>query len=185
MKKRINYNILELTSRTQFVPAKGYNEKIELVRIKKNAHFNFQIPFDDQLKNNWWGQLSLNNSVINSFLAYPEVHFFLPLYQGKIIGSFDMIVLPDREVEIKNFGLTNDQIDFEIRAMFLSKAVDYCFKFDPKRIFFQANEFEQMSSISNYLSQGFMISTHDGEVDAKSNTKEKLQLHSNFLINLN
>lgn len=185
MRKRINYNILELTSRTQFVPAKGYNEKIELLQIRKNSDYDYPVPFENQLKKDWWNNLSLNRDILGNFLAYPEVHFFIALYNGNIIGSFDMIVLPDRQVEIKNFGITDDSFDFDIRAMFLSKAVDYCFQYDPKRIFFQANEFDKMSAISNYLSQGFSISTHNGEIDASKSNKEQTKLQSNFLLNLN
>ncbi|MCU4155211.1 hypothetical protein J1N10_04440 [Carboxylicivirga sp. A043] len=185
MKKKVNYNILELTSRTHFIPAKGYDKKIELVKIKKSSGFDYNFPLSGQLSNGWWEQLSWNKDILKGFLAYPEVHFFIALHEGEIIGSFDLIVLPDRQVEIKNFGIVNDFIDFEIRAMFLSKAVDYCFQFEPKRIFFHASEFEKMAAISNYLSQGFSISSFDKELGNECSVKEQTDLQSNFLINLN
>jgi len=185
MKKRVNYNVLELKSRSQFVPAKGYDKQIELIRIKKNVDFNYQLPLDENLKSGWWEQLALGKDILRNFLAYPEVHFFLAIHNGVVIGSFDMIVLPDRQVEIKNFGITSEETDFEVRAMFLSKAVDYCFQYDPKRIFFHASEFEKMSSISNYLSQGFSISALPSESNEGSPIKEQSALQANFLINLN
>ncbi|WP_430814226.1 hypothetical protein [Carboxylicivirga sp. RSCT41] len=185
MKKRVNYNILELSSRTQFIPAKGYDKKIELIKIKKSSDFDYSFPVSGQMANDWWEQLSWNKDILKSFLAYPEVHFFVAMHEGQIVGSFDLIVLPDRQVEIKNFGIINEFIDFEIRAMFLSKAVDYCFQFEPKRIFFHASDFEKMAAISNYLSQGFIISTFDKELCEECKVNEQTNLQSNFLINLN
>ncbi len=185
MKKRVNYNILELTSRNQFIPAKGYEKKIEILLLKKNANFNYEMPSSEQLNTDWWEHLSWNKDILRNFLAYPEVHFYLAMHEGEIIGSFDLIILPDRQVEIKNFGIVNDFIDFEIRAMLLSKVVDHCFQYEPKRIFFHASEFERMSAISNYLSQGFSISTHDKEIGADECIKEQTNLQSNFLLNLN
>ncbi|TRX71215.1 GNAT family N-acetyltransferase [Carboxylicivirga sp. M1479] len=185
MKKRVNYNILELKNRSQFIPAKGFDTSIELIRIKKNTDYSYELPVSNKLNDGWWENLSWNKDILRNFLAYPEVHFFMALYEGEVIGSFDLIVLPDRQVEIKNFGMVSDFVDFEVRAMLLSKAVDHCFQFEPKRIFFHANEFDKMSAISNYLSQGFIISTHDHELKAENNLSEKINLQSNFLINLN
>jgi len=185
MKKRVNYNILELTHRNQFVPARGFDKKIELFKIKKNAGFNYAIPFDNTLKHDWWEHLSFNKRILDNNLAFPEVHFFLALHEGQVIGSFDLILLPDRAVEIKNFGLSSQFHDFELRAMFLSKTVDYCFQLDPKRIFYQTSEFDKMSALSNYLSQGFAISTHGQDIDESSKIKEKSDLLSDFLVNLN
>jgi hypothetical protein len=185
MKKRVNYNILELTSRTQFIPAKGYDKKIELIKIKKSSNFDYSFPKLNDQSNDWWEQLSWNKDILKGFLAYPEVHCFIAMHNEQIVGSFDLIVLPDRQVEIKNFGIVNDCVDFDIRAMFLSKAVDYCFQFEPKRIFFHASEFEKMAAISNYLSQGFSISTFNKELRSECNVKEQTDLQSNFLINLN
>ncbi|MCG8580576.1 MAG: hypothetical protein MI866_11690 [Bacteroidales bacterium] len=185
MNKKVNYNILELSSRSQFIPAKGYETKIELIKIKKSTDFDYDFPMSGYMDNDWWEQLSWNKDILKSFLAYPEVHFFVAMHEGQIIGSFDLVVLPDRQVEIKNFGIVNDYVDFDIRSMFLSKAVDYCFQLEPKRIFFHASEFEKMAAISNYLSQGFSISTYDKEPGNESKVKEQTRLQSNFLINLN
>ncbi len=185
MKRRKNYNVLELTSRSQFVPAKGYNEKIELVKIKRSNEFDYQLPSHATMQKGWWENLALNKDILRSVLAYPEVHFFIALHNGVAIGSFDLIILPDRQVEIKNFGFAKDNLEFEIRSLFLSKAVDYCFQFEPTRIFCHASEFEKMSAISNYLSQGFCISSQGHSVEQEKVVKEQNHLFSNFLLNLN
>lgn len=185
MKKRVNFNVLELTSRKQFIPAKGFETNIELIKIKKSVNFDYSLPLSNTLKPDWWEHLSWNNEILHNFFAFPEIHFFIALHEGEVIGSFDLIVLPDRQVEIKNFGLSNNYLDFELRAMFLSKAVDYCFQYDPKRIFFQASEFEKMSAISNYLSQGFIISSLDKEISENNSIVEKTSMVADFLINLN
>ena len=185
MKKRINYNVLELRSRSQFVPAKGYDKKIELVKIRKSTAYNYEMPLSEPLKQDWWEDLALNKDILRSFLAFPEVHFFVAIYNDEVIGSLDLIILPDRQVEIKNFGIANEDLDFEVRALFLSKAVDYCFQFEPKRIFFHASEFEKMSAISNYLSQGFSITSQTHETEGDVGLNEKSSLLSNFLLNLN
>jgi hypothetical protein len=185
MKKRINYNVLELRSRSQFVPAKGYERKIELVKIKKSGAYNYEVPLSESLRQGWWEDLALNKDILRSYLAYPEVHFFVAIYNDEVIGSLDLIILPDREVEIKNFGIASEELDFEVRALFLSKAVDYCFQFDPKRIFFHASEFEKMSAISNYLSQGFSITSQTHDTGAEEVLKEQSALLSSFLLNLN
>ncbi len=181
----MNINVLELTSRSQFIPAKGFEKNIELLKIKRSSAYNYNIPATNDPKTDWWENLAWNKDVLTKFLAYPEVHFFVALYQGEVIGSFDILILPDRQVEIKNFGFTNDYVDFEVRAMFLSKVVDYCFQFDPKRIFFMASEFDQLSAISNYLSQGFTLSSDLKSKESDQIMQEKSILKSNFLINLN
>lgn len=184
MKKRNSYNVLELTSRSQFVPAKGYNEKIELVKIRKNNEFSFALP-DVPLKKGWWENLAVSGDILKSVLTHPEVHFFIALHNGEVIGSFDLIVLPDRQVEIRDLGISSDSLDFEIRALFLSKVVDYCFQFEPTRIFCHASEFEKMSAISNYLSQGFTINSQNNGASTEDVVKEKTHLQSGFLLNLN
>lgn len=177
--------MLELTSRSQFVPAKGFERKIELVKIKKNQTYNYELPLAESLKSGWWEDLALNRDILRSFLAYPEVHFFVAIYNDEVIGSLDLIILPDRQVEIKNFVISNENLDFEVRALFLSKVVDYCFQFEPKRIFFHASEFEKMSAISNYLSQGFSISAQTHDDEGYEPLKEQNTLQSSFLLNLN
>ncbi|WP_439181964.1 hypothetical protein [Carboxylicivirga taeanensis] len=185
MRKRLNYNLLELTSRNQFLPARGYEKKIELVKIKKNHGFSYQEPQICQSKGRWWTRLCSGNDVLRNALSYPEVHFFVALYKGAVVGLFDLIVLPDRQVEIRNFRIVDESIEFETRALFLSKVVDYCFQFEPRRIFCRASEFDKMSAISNYLSQGFSITTSGYDEEQEADVSEPTSLQSNFLVNLN
>ena len=185
MKKHINVNVLELTSKHQFIPAQGFDKKIELFKIKKNPGFVYTSALESNLKHERPEQLSPNKDILAHNPAFPELHFFLALHKGQITGSFDLIILPDNEIEIRNFGLHPGCDDFVLRAMILSKAVDYCFRFDPKRIFHQTSEFDKMSSIANYLSQGFAISTQNENIEESSKVEKKHDLISDFLINLN
>jgi len=183
MDKRIN--VLELRSIHQFIPAKGFDTEIELLKLKKDDAFNYNISTNTSLSSNWWEHLALNETILKKSLSLPEIHFLLASYKGEIVGAFDLLILPDKAIEIKNFGITANYVHFKIRALVLSKAVDYCFQFNPSRIFYQTSEFDKMAAISNYLSQGFTISAHNQGQYTNQITEEKSYLVSKYLINHN
>jgi len=133
MKTNNQINLLELSNKKDFICQEGATHKISIHRIKNNSldtHSLYTNGFIHSLDS---FKFTSNYKIINTYLSVPEVHFYIGIYDNEIIGTFDFVISADNQIEIKNFGIGNN--NKHLADQWLSKAIEYSFGLNPERIF--------------------------------------------------
>nr|WP_321450253.1 hypothetical protein [uncultured Carboxylicivirga sp.] len=175
-------DVLELTNPKHFIPKEGATHKITIHRIKNNPIVTHSLYNCSKLKTKKLGRISSNYEIITTYLSTPEVHFYVGIFDNEIIGTLDFIISSDNQIEIKNFGIGNNKKHQELADQWLSKSIDFCLQFNPKRIFIVPPKKKGIKKLFESCGFSFKKQGH-----AKHHTTHNMPsgIISNYLINYN
>lgn len=183
MKKQNQSYILEITNRDQFIPNTVHTGDINIVRVKNNPLSTFSVINNTSFKIEEHPSITDNYEIIRSYLSVPEVHFYIALFQNEVIGAFDLVITPDNQIEIKNLGFIQSSPYKRYKDLFLSKAIEFSWQFNPSRIFIHSTP--KSHDIETFLAKGFSVSYSEPQNSDESYNTVNTGLISNFLINYN
>ena len=182
MKTDNQINLLELSNKKDFIRQEGATHKISIHRIKNNSLDTHSLYTNGFIQSLDSFEITSNYKIITTYLSVPEVHFYIGIYDNEVIGTFDFVISADNQIEIKNFGIGNNKKHQDLADQWLSKAIEYSFELNPKRIFLYAPNSSGVKSL--FKKCGFSYKKHLPNKLSKSRNSNFGTI-SNFLINYN
>ncbi|MBS2096945.1 GNAT family N-acetyltransferase [Carboxylicivirga linearis] len=183
MKADNQINLLELTDKKKFIRQEGATHKISIHRIKNNSLDTHSLYNNGFIQSLGDFEVTSNYKIITTYLSVPEVHFYIGIYDNEVIGTFDFVISADNQIEIKNFGVGNNRKHQDIADQWLSRAIEYTFQLNPKRIFLYVPKSSGMKRLFKKCGFSFKKPGQSGKLMPSG--KSNFGIISNFQINYN
>lgn len=125
--------------------------KVMLKQFKLNR-FLYDIvgePF------NWFDKKNWTENQWKKYVNDDNLHTWVAYKCGAVAGYFELMVLADRVVEIKYFGLTTDFIGKGLGSGFLSYAINEAWELGATRVILNTCSKDHPMALKNYLDRGF------------------------------
>ena len=156
MRKKVNVTWLEMDSKEQFIPKKGFKDAIEIKQVKNIKFLNLMLFLQVGLSYRWYERLFWNNEQWQEYYSTNNASLYLGFKNDAIIGYYEL-EKKESDVEIKYFGLIPEYTGAGLGGYFLSCSIESAWELGAKRIYLQTCDLDNKYAIDNYLSRGFSI----------------------------
>ncbi len=186
MKSTNSFDILEITEKKQFIPKDGFDDQITLLKVKNySTKQKYNIANERIIDVSFVNTLLPNYSLTMENLQMPNINRYIAIHKQTTIGSFDLLLTSDNQIEIQNLGIMPQFKGLDLEEHLISMAIEKSFEFQPKRMFIQTESLDSNSKLDSYLSRGFI---RQASLDLTSSHLIKVHMGiylSNYMINCN
>ena len=171
---------LEMTNISQFVPKKGFKEKLFVQEIENNVFVNFMLFAGVGLPWKWYSRLEWSVDDWAGYFSGNNCKTYLGFKGKQLIGYFELEIHGTDDVEIKFFGLFPQFIGSGSGGLFLSHVIDTAWQLGANRLWLHTCTNDQPNAIANYLARGFAVFKQKKEIENIPDKQELLNKIGHF-----
>jgi len=149
---------LEMTDRSQLVPAKHPEVKVDIQQAEipcpeLNRFFYTAVGGDWY----WLDRLSWSYEQWLAFITRPGYETWVALRKGNPVGYFELDGESGSDVELAYFGILPQFTGQGIGGYLLTAAIDRAWEKAPKRVWVHTSSFDHPRALGNYKARGFRV----------------------------
>lgn len=149
-------NYLEMTSRSELIPAKRPSAQI-LVRQAEVPCPELNRFFYTTIGGDWYwiDRLPWTYEQWLSYITRPGHETWVAYLQGNPVGYFELDAEPGGDIELAYFGILSRFTGQGIGGYLLTVAIERAWEKTSQRVWVHTSSFDHPHALQNYLARGF------------------------------
>ncbi len=157
MRTKVRTTYLELGPKDEFLPKKGYRERLVVKEVENDIYLNFVFFAGVGLPWRWYSRLRWTIEEWEEYFSSGRVKTFLCFDSARLTGYYELEFDENNDTEIKFLGVFPRYLGKGLGGMLLSHAVDSARNCKAERIWLHTCTNDSDAALGNYIARGFRI----------------------------